>query len=163
MPRLPFTELPDTARLWVFAATRPLIPAEQTSLLEAVDRFLDAWHAHRVPLDCARELRHGQFLLVGVDEAAAGVSGCSIDSLVRTMQALGTELGVNLLDRGSVFFRDADGVRRVSRDEFADLAAGGAVTPATTVFDTTVATIGALRAGGLEAPAASTWHARAFF
>jgi hypothetical protein len=163
MPRQPFASLPDSARLWVFAAARPLDTGEQQALLDAVDRFLDEWNAHRVPLDCARDLRYDQFLIVGVDEEAAGVSGCSVDSLVRTMKGLGQQLGVELLDHGSVFYREADRVRRVSRDEFADAAVLGAVTPETTVFDNTVATAGALRGGRWEAPAATTWHARAFF
>jgi hypothetical protein len=163
MPRQPFASLPDSARLWVFAAARPLDAGEQQSLLHAVDRFLDEWNAHRVPLDCARDLRYDQFLIVGVDEEAAGVSGCSVDSLVRTMKGLGQQLGVELLDHGSVFYREADQVRRVSRDEFAEAAVHGAVTPQTTVFDNTVATAGALRGGRWEAPAATTWHGRAFF
>ncbi len=163
MPRQSFSALPDTARLWVFAASRPLNPDERGVLLGAVDAFLDQWHAHGVPLDCARDLRDDQFLFVGVDQDAAGVSGCSVDSLVRTMKDLGQKLGANLLDHGSVFYRDGTRVRRVSRDEFADAAARGTVTPETTVFDNTVATAGDLRAGAWEAPASRTWHARAFF
>jgi hypothetical protein len=163
MPRQSFSSLPDSARLWVFAAARPLSPEEQQRLLAAVDDFLEQWNAHRVPLDCARELRYDQFLLVGADEVAAGVSGCSIDSLVRTMKDLGRQLGVELLDHASVYYREGDAVRRVTRDDFADAAASGGVTPATTVFDNTVATAGALRQGRWEAPAATTWHARAFF
>ena len=163
MPRQSFASLPDSARLWVFAASRPLLEGEQQELLAAVDRFLDEWNAHRVPLDCGRDFRYDQFLFVGVDEEAAGVSGCSVDALVRTMKALGQQLGVELLDHASVFYRDADAVRRASREGFADAAAQGAVTPDTTVFDNTVSTAGALRAGRWEAPARTTWHARAFF
>ena len=35
------------------------------------------------PLTAARDLRHERFLMVAADEAAAGVSGCSIDALRR--------------------------------------------------------------------------------
>lgn len=163
MPRLSFASLPDSARLWVFAAARPLLPAERESLLQAVDAFLDQWNAHKVPLDCARDLVYEQFLVVGADEESAGVSGCSIDSLVRTMKGLGQQLGLELLDHASVFYRDGDAIHRVSREDFAEAAGSGAVTPATTVFDNTVPTVGALRGGRWEAPASTTWHARAFF
>lgn len=163
MPRQPFALLPDSARLWVFAAARRLGPAEREAVGEAADAFLDQWHAHGVPLDCARDLVHDQFLLVGADEHAAGVSGCSIDALVRTMKGLGEKLGVQLLDHASVFYRSPAGVERVSRDAFAERVARSEVTPATTVFDNTVTTVGALRQGRWEAPAAETWHARAFF
>lgn len=160
---VPFSQLPDHARLWVFASERPLTAHESTRLLDSVDAFLGAWHAHQVPLTCGRDWRLDQFLLVGADEQAAGVSGCSIDALVRTMKALGQDLGVNLLDHGAVHFRDASGVRRLSRDAFADAATAGEVAPATVVFDNTVTSVGALRSGAWERPAADAWHQRAFF
>jgi hypothetical protein len=163
MPRQPFDRLPDSARLWVFAATRPLDAAERDALLGAVDAFLDQWNAHRVPLDCGRDLRYDQFLMVGVDQEAAGVSGCSVDALVRTMKGLGQQLGVELVDHASVFYREGEAVRRLSRDDFADAATHGVVTEQTTAFDNTVQTAGALRSGAWEAPAARTWHGRAFF
>jgi hypothetical protein len=163
MPRQPFATLPDSARLWVFAASRPLTADDRDALLSAVDTFLDQWNAHKVPLACGRDLQYDQFLAVGVDEEASGVSGCSIDSLVRTMKGLGHELGVDLVDHASVFYRAGDAVRRVSRDEFGDAVVRGEVTPATTVFDNTVPTVGDLRAGRWEAPAATTCHGRAFF
>ncbi|AMY09773.1 hypothetical protein LuPra_02997 [Luteitalea pratensis] len=163
MPRQPFDRLPDSARLWVFAASRPLEVAERDALLGAVDAFLDQWNAHRVALDCARDLRYDQFLIVGVDQEAAGVSGCSVDALVRTMKGLGQQLGVDLVDHASVFFREGGSIRRATRDDFGQAATSGAVTPETCVFDNTVQTVGALRAGAWEAPAARTWHGRAFF
>lgn len=163
MPTVPFSQLPDHARLWVFAAERPLEPAASASLLTAVDAFLETWHAHQVPLTCARDWRHERFLLVGVDEQAAGVSGCSIDALVRSLKQQGQQLGVTLLDHAGVFFLEDGHVERLSRDGFADAAAKGRVTPATTVFDNTVTSVGALRAGGWQRPAAEAWHQRAFF
>lgn len=163
MPRQPFHALPDSARLWVFAAARPLAATERDTLLAAVDTFLDEWNAHRVPLDCGRDVRYDQFLIVGVDEEAAGVSGCSVDALVRTMKGLGQQLGVDLLDHGSVFYRDGAAVVRVSRDDFAEAVGRGALTSEAIVFDHTVQTVGALRSGAWEAPASQTWHGRAFF
>ncbi len=162
MPVASFDDLPDHARLWVFAAERPLSADEADRLLTAVDGFLEGWHAHQVPLVCARDFRYDQFLLVAADEQAAGVSGCSIDSLVRTMKGLGAELGVSLLDHGAVHFREGDAVARLTRQEFADAAAAGDVTPATVVFDNTVTSVGALRRAW-ERPAAESWHATAFF
>lgn len=164
MSTIAFNALPDHARLWVFASERPLDGPESARLLRAVDDFLETWHAHNVPLTCARDWRHDRFLLVGVDEQAAGVSGCSIDALVRTMKALGQELGVSLLDHASVFYRpDAGDVARLSREAFAAAAARAEVTPDTRVFDNTVTSVGALRHGGWEKPAADSWHQRAFF
>lgn len=163
MPRTDFASLPDHARLWVFSAARALDAGERDDLLETVDAFLDRWAAHGVPLTCGRDWRYGQFLLVGADERAAGVSGCSIDALTRTLRDFEQRLGVPLLDNGPVVFRRDDAVARVSRAEFADLAVCGDVTPETIVFDNTVPTVGAAREGGWERAARDAWHGRVFF
>jgi hypothetical protein len=163
MPRTTFDALPDAARLWIFSAERRLAPEERDALLREVDGFLDQWAAHGQPLTCARDVRHDRFVMVAVDEAAAGVSGCSIDALTRRLRDLERRLGVALLDNGPVHYRGDDGVERVSRAAFGSLAAAGAVTPDTVVFDNTVATVGEVRAGKWERAARETWHGRSFF
>lgn len=163
MPRVSFDRLPDSARLWVFAAERSLSPAESEALLAEVDGFLDQWAAHGVPLTSARDWRYDRFLLVAVDEAAAGVSGCSIDALTGQLRDHERRLGIALLDNGPVTYREGDRIARLPRPRFAQLADSGAVGPDTTVFDNTVATVGAVRSGRWEAAARQTWHGRVFF
>jgi hypothetical protein len=163
MPRIAFDQLPPDARLWIFAAERPLSTAESTRILDETDAFINQWMAHGVPLSAGRDLRHDQFVLVGVDERAAGVSGCSIDALVRRMQQLESVLGLELINNGPVLYREGESVVRVPRDRFAELAASGTVSPSTRVFDNTVTRVGDLLAGKWEVKAADSWHARAFF
>jgi len=163
MPLAPLGSLPDSARLWVFAAERPLTPGEADALLATVDGFLSVWAAHGLPLTSARELRESRFLFVAVDEAAAGASGCSIDALVREIRGLEGRLGLSLVDHGPVVYRDGGAIRRVPREEFAALADGGQVTPETIVFDNTISRLAALRGGQWELPASAAWHGRAFF
>ena len=163
MPQTTFDQLPDHARLWIFAASRTLTDAEQARLLDDVDAFQHAWTAHGTPLTSGRELRYGRFLLVAVDEQAAGASGCSIDALTRGLRQLEQTLGVELLNNGPVLYRDGTVIRRVSRAEFQRLAGAGQVSPDTIVFDNTVATVGGVRSGRWEAPAAGAWHGRVFF
>jgi hypothetical protein len=163
MPRIPFDQLPTDARLWIFPAERPLTAEESRRVLAEADAFIEQWGAHGVPLTAARDLRHAQFVLVGVDERAAGVSGCSVDALVRRMQTLERVLGVELINNGPVLYRDGDAIRRVSRDEFSDLVSAGKVTLETPVFDNTLTTVGDIQAGRWEVSAGDAWHARAFF
>ncbi len=158
-----FDQLPDDARVWVFAAARPLGEAESASLLRGVDEFVEGWAAHGAPVRGARDWRHGRFLLVGADERATGVSGCSIDSLFHALAAAEADTGISLRDSSLVFFRDASGeIRSVPRPEFRRLAAAGEVSDDTPVFDNTVTTVGAIRAGRWETRLRDSWHARAF-
>lgn len=163
MSAVPFPELPDDARLWVFPSPGPLEPEAAERLLAEVDRFLEGWHAHGRPVVGGREWRHGQFLLVGADERATGVSGCSIDSLFRALQGLEREMRISLTDAFPVWFRGGDGeIRSVPRPEFRALAEAGEVDADTVVFNHTVGTVGEVRAGRWEGPLRESWHAKAF-
>jgi hypothetical protein len=164
MPLIPFEQLPDHARLWTFAASRPLTHEESEGLLAATDEFLAAWTAHKVPLATAREFRFNQFLFVAVDERPAGASGCSIDALVRFMREAERQLDIRLTDNGLVWFRTEGGeIRCEPRAEFQRLVDGGTVGPETMVFDNTIETAGALRQARWELPAQLSWHGRVFF
>ncbi len=162
MGMIPFNELPDSSRLWSFNAERTLSAEESARLGEALARFVTGWAAHRKDLTAGFEIRHGQFVLVGVDESRLPPSGCSIDSLVHALKEMGTAFGIDLIDAPDIVYRDANGVHAVTRDGFARLAESGAVDADTIVFDRTVGRVGDLRAGRWELPARDAWHARAF-
>ena len=163
MPGVPFDQMPDDARLWVFAAARPLDDAQQAELLAHVDAFLEQWAAHGAPVVGARDLRHDRFLLVAADERATGVSGCSTDSLFRSLGALEQRLGTSLRDSSLVFWRDAEGaVQAAPRPAFRDAVRAGQVDADTPVFDNTVGSVGELRSGRWELPMRESWHGRAF-
>jgi hypothetical protein len=163
MPRVDFNELPGHGRLWVFPASRDLTEPEADACLEAVDGFLATWSAHGAPLRAGRRLVDSRFLLVGVDVDAEAPSGCSIDKLVNELRALGSRMGVELIDHAPVWFRDGDRVRSVPRAEFRALASAGKLSADVRVFDTTLTKVGQLADGGLERPASATWHGKAFF
>ena len=163
MPQTKFDDLPESARVWIFAAERPLTEAEQGRLLSEVDRFIDQWGAHDRPMTAGRELRYDRFLFVAVDQREVGPSGCSIDALVRQMKALELDLGVELVNHAPVLYRHGPAIERVPREQFARLVAAGTVGPETTVFDTSLTSLGEVRAGRWETRAAETWHAQAFF
>lgn len=162
MPRVPLSELPDDARLWVFGATDPVGPEDEERLLSVVDHFLEEWAAHGVPLTAGREWRRGRFLLVAVDEGSASASGCSIDALVGSLRELEAELGVGLVGHAPIWYRDDGEVRCVARAEFRRLAEAGEVGPETVVYDPTLTRLDQVRSGRWELPARESWHGRVF-
>ena len=154
MPLIPFSLLPDDARVWVFGSSGPIDATAEAQLLAEVDGWLAEWKAHGAPLTCGRDWREGRFLVVGVDERGVGASGCSIDALYHVLHALQRTLGTTFLAGGRVFYRAAGGdVVATDRATFATLPLGDD----TPVFDTAAVTAGAYRAG-FERPLASAWH-----
>ena len=158
MPITSFSELPDDARLWVFAASERITGERTSELLDAVDEYLAGWKAHGEPLTCAREWRDDRFLVIAVDQSTAGASGCSIDALFRILQQLQGRVGTSLVGGGRVFFRNRAGdIEATTRTAFADRAVAGDVDTDTMVFDTTVTTAKDYR-GGFARRAGETWH-----
>ena len=124
-------------------------------------RFAAEWTSHGAALRAAAGFRHRWFLVIGLDEAGAGASGCSIDASVRFVRELETALGVRLLDKGQLAFAGPDGVTLLERRALKPAVAAGTLGPATPYFDNTVATKAALDARW-PAPAGRTWLARYF-
>jgi hypothetical protein len=163
MPAVPFVTLPDSARVWVFASPQPILGSDAETLLAATDEFVRSWAAHGALVVGSVDWCYDHFLLVAADEAATGVSGCSIDALFHTLKDLERSLGLTLLDNSPVWFR-AEGaqVRAVPRAEFREMVTRGEITDQTIVFDNTVGTVEEVRSGGWERPFAGSWHVRAF-
>lgn len=158
MPLIPFEELPDTSRVWLFAAAAPVDEVDAERLLTAVDKFLKTWAAHEHPLYSAREWRDERFLAIGVDDTREGASGCSIDGLFRLLKKLEGGIGTTLLDHSLVYYRDDAGfVHGVSRADFSHLGRTKGVTKKTHVFDLSITDAGTYRAG-FERAAGDSWH-----
>lgn len=150
--RVNIDQLSNDAHVWIFGISPALDERGSAILLEKVDRFLEDWAAHGVPITGARDLREGSFLIVAADENREK-SGCSIDRMFGTLRALEQELGVQILDSGRVFFRSGLGVEAVSRGEFARSANAD-----THVFDVTAERLGDVRGGTWERRASDSWH-----
>jgi hypothetical protein len=158
MPLVPFSEMPDDARVWAFGAAAPVDTIDAAKLLAMVDSYLLQWQAHGHPLTCSRDWRDERFLVVAVDQRTEGASGCSIDGLFRALRGHEAAVGTSIVGGGLVFFRDGLGlVHALARDEFEGLASLGEVTAATRVFDMTVTTAGDYRAR-FETEAGQSWH-----
>jgi hypothetical protein len=162
-----FEGLPDEARVWLFAAERAFEPKEWRTILERVRHFIADWRSHGRPVASAAEVLEGRVLAVaGVitpDDLNAGVSGCGIDSMMRAAEGAALEAGCRWAGNLDVLYDDGDSWRAVSRSEFRQLVAAGAITLDTPVIDLTPGTVGALRRVGVARPAGEAWHAAAFW
>lgn len=164
MPSVPFDTLPDDGRLWIFAVHDRLAPDEREDLLRSVADFVDGWAAHGEPLTAGFDWVEDRFLLVAVDQRTVPPSGCSIDALMRVLKAVEARTGKRMVDHGPVYVRGETGVViRMSRKEFREAAQKGSLTPETRVFDTTLTSLGAYRAGRMEVRARESWHGGTFF
>jgi len=153
MPRVDISRLPDPSRIWIFGISPALDDPKSARVLGAIDAFLDQWAAHGQPITSARDLLHGSFLVIAVDQRSE-TSGCSIDRMFGLLQSLERELDVSVLDPNRVFFLNKEGsVSAITRAQFRENAL-----PQTVVFDTVAERLSEIRTGSWKRPARDSWH-----
>ncbi len=90
-----------------------------------------------------------------------GVSGCSIDSLLRNFKAFKNVNGLDGLKGGLLYFRDKEGkIQALEALKFQDLVESGEVCSDTPVFQTLPSTLGQLRSGEFETVFENSWLSR---
>lgn len=158
--------LPDAARLWLFPLDRTLDAAAADALRQRLGAWLPTWQSHGRPVQAAATVVDGRVLAVGAviseSDLNAGVSGCGIDAMERTVASALDEAGVALAPALGVTAQTADGWQTMPRPAFRRLVRSGDATAATPMIDVTADTVGALRQQGVVRPAGQTWAARAF-
>jgi len=100
-----FNKLPDSSRIWIYASEKALTEDQQSHILTYIAEHLKGWNAHKVPLTAGVTILENHFIVVALDEGKNGASGCSIDTLQKTIQELEKELSISLMNRLNVFCR----------------------------------------------------------
>lgn len=158
---VPFDELSQQARIWVYQSDRRLSEAEVSLIEEAAPAFLEGWATHGKPLKASYRMFHNQFLVIGVDENMQAASGCSIDSSVSFVQALEKELEVSFMDRSKVAFVANEQVFLEAVPQLKSSIAAGKITADTHTFNNLVSSKQELEEKWLM-PAKETWLKRYF-
>ena len=117
MPLVSWSELPDTSRFWCFVADRPWTADEEVVLRTGLDALCEAWAAHGAPVYAGYQLVEQRILALAADEARTAASGCSIDSRMAALRALGDQLGIDWLGRMHVYVDRGQGWERLKLAE----------------------------------------------
>ena len=132
---IPFEEMPNTARVWVYQSTRKFSPEEKELVAGKLSQFCRNWNTHGNSMPSSFDIQYEQIIILSVDESQLGASGCSIDSSVRTLREIEQQLDLNLLDQGKVSFIDHGNVITGKFQEIKDFIRSGNLTEDTTVFN----------------------------
>ena len=158
---IPFDQMPDNARLWIYQAERKLKPEEVLFVEENTKSFLNQWQAHGQDLKASFSVEYDQFLIISVDESFSQASGCSIDASVHLIKALENELGVSFMTTSQVAFLQNDQINLYPFNQLKSQVEEEVITPETLVFDNTVQNVAQFRTGWLQ-ESGKTWVKRYF-
>lgn len=151
----------ENSRVWIYQADRQLTDDETAEIEQYLNAFAISWTAHNHQLLAKGEVRYNRFLILIVDEAQAGASGCSIDKSVRFMKDLELRYNINLFDRFNLAYRSGNEVLSAPRGQFEELIQQGVITPDTIVFNNLAKDLTELETKW-EVPFKQSWHAQLF-
>jgi hypothetical protein len=113
-----FPQLPDTSRVWLYVSDRPFDATESNYIQDALSDFTqNKWATHGTKLMASGSVLMNQLVVLAVDEEVMNASGCSIDSSVRLMKQIGTELKVDFFNRLFVLITKESEIKRVHFQE----------------------------------------------
>ena len=158
---IPFQEMPDHARVWIYQAERKL-SREEVRLVEADTKaFLSQWRAHGQDLKSSFTIEYDQFLVISVDESFSQASGCSIDASVHLIKGLESALEISFMTTSQVAFKQGDEISLLPFNQLKSQAREKVITPGTPVFDNTVQNVAEFKTRWLQESRA-TWVNRYF-
>lgn len=153
--------MPDSARIWIYQAERKLSAEEADTVEKAASYFLTHWQAHGQDLKSSFSLKHGQFLILTVDETHNAASGCSIDASVHLVQKIEHELGISFTTNGQVAFMINDRIFLKPFNQIKSAIRDQEISTETVVFDNTIQSLADFRAKW-PAKSQDTWVSRYF-
>ncbi len=129
--------LPDSSKVWIYQCQEPVSYEVGEQIRQDLYDFSMQWRSHGVELECYGNLFHYQFLVLVADPSNLP-SGCSVDSSVHFVQALGQKYGRDFMDRMTYAYMQEDEVKTISHQEFPSAYAAGEINDDTLIFNNLV-------------------------
>jgi hypothetical protein len=152
-------DLSPLTRVWIYQSDKEFTPGQVNTFRELAEVFQQNWESHGKPVNGTMELFHNRFIVVFVDEKDEQSCGRSVDASVRFMKELEEELGVTLLDRMLVAYRDGNKIASCTIAEFEKRIDEGQVNESTIVFNNTIHSMAEFNTAW-EVPLRQSWHSR---
>jgi phage-related protein len=149
------------SRVWVYQTDRAFSNDEVNAIQQQLDEFSGQWKAHGRQLNAKAQVLYNFFIVFIVDEASAGVTGCSIDSSVRIIKEIEQAYHVDLFNRFNIAYKLGDKVIVVNKEDFETLVNIKAVGPGTIVFNNMVQSLQEFETKW-EVPFEQSWHSKVF-
>ncbi len=154
-----FNTLPNTARVWVYQASRTFSEIELSQIKEDMEAFIEEWTAHGADLKAGYEVKYKRFIVLAIDQSFNSASGCSIDASVHFIQTLEKKYDVLLLDKMNVSYKQGEFIAYKPLVDFKKMAKQKSVSANTIVFNNLV-TNKLEYLEHWEVPASESWHSR---
>ncbi len=130
----------DNSRVWIYQSNRIFTLSEVLEIEELLENFTKSWLSHGAQVTGYSNLFFGQFIVLMVDETAAGVSGCSTDSSVRLIKNIEHDYNVNLFERQTLAFVVKERIQLLPMEQLTYAIENNFINSETLYFNNTVET-----------------------
>jgi hypothetical protein len=149
------------SKVWVYQSDREFTAAEVEAIEMKLQDFAAQWKAHGHQLDAKAEVVYNFFIVFTVDEAAANVTGCSIDASVRLVKEIELEFNVDLFNRFNMAYVADNKIVALNKEDFETLISIKKIGPQTIVFNNLVQNLEEFETKW-EVPFEKSWHNSVF-
>ncbi len=156
---VPFDQLPESSRIWIYQSARPLTSVETQAISSRLHSFIEGWAAHSTPLRASFTILYQQFIVLAADEDVSVASGCSIDESTQAMKEISEQYGLSLFNREAVTFMKNETLVIIPRVELRSAGKAGTWGANSLVFDMTINRVGDLKSRWIV-EAGNTWLKR---
>lgn len=155
----PFQSFAPDSRIWIFQSLHPLTADQQTSLTAHLNRFASQWKAHQAPLTSAFRIYFEHVIVVAVDAAGNGTTGCSIDSLHQAMSEISRSLQIDVFDRLHIPVLQDGALQFMTRKQLLEGLRTGLIHDGTLILDQTILDLDTWRQDWVK-PVGKSWVMR---
>lgn len=128
------------SRVWIYQSSRLFTVGEALEIEDGLQEFCAAWQAHGAGVKGFGNLFFGRFLVLMADESATAVSGCSTDSSVRFVKAIGQKFNVDFFNRQHLAFVVKDKIEVLPMNQLPYAFENGFINSETLYFNNLAAT-----------------------
>ncbi|PCJ59202.1 MAG: hypothetical protein COA79_10910 [Planctomycetota bacterium] len=158
---VPFNEIPDDSKLWIYISNRILTTLEKETLLGKVEPFLERWRSEGTAFKSSYQFLEDQILIVTGYGDDFSLSGCAMDALMKTVTKWGESLGVDFTTIPKFCYRHQDLIIAGSRKDFKAAVEAGEINDETIVLDNTLLTLGEFKTN-FEKKVLDCWHNKVY-
>ena len=156
---IPFSDLPDNARIWIYQADKVIGSSERSLIEKELFDFTSTWSAHGIALQSSFTILENRFVVLGVNEQANEASGCSIDMSTNVMKGIFKLTGIDFFSRTLVPFEINGEIIQFKINELKQKLKENMWNVDSVTFNTLADTVGALR-DNWRLKASKSWISR---
>ncbi len=155
---VPFEQLPDDSRIWIFQSDKELTEKNIESITPLLMYFINDWTAHQQTLKASFTFLHNYFIVIAVDENMTAASGCSIDKVYHVIRACGQLTGCDFFNRLRIAAMENNSITTYSVNQILEKEESNPNNMTTLVFNNIIETKAAMEKDWLV-PIKKSWLA----